>query len=156
MAGGRVLKWARLLLGFFSRCRKSALLRRWLVASRQSWDADWSQIGTLLEALISRKSAILRRWLVANRHSWDADWFEGCVPIMCMWQYFLQHAVANTKCQGVKCVFLGFIIGLVCRSYRWQTHTLDPHAILLSGFGFGLGRSVQPQKQLKWTHKLTA
>ena len=26
---------------FISRCRKSALLRRRLVASRQSWDADW-------------------------------------------------------------------------------------------------------------------
>ena len=25
----------------FSRCRKSALLRRWLVTSRQSWEADW-------------------------------------------------------------------------------------------------------------------
>ena len=25
----------------FLRCRKSALLRRWLVASRQSWDVDW-------------------------------------------------------------------------------------------------------------------
>ena len=26
---------------FLSRCPKSALLRRWLVTSRQSWDADW-------------------------------------------------------------------------------------------------------------------
>ena len=26
---------------FFLRCRKLALLRRWLVASRQSWGADW-------------------------------------------------------------------------------------------------------------------
>ena len=40
-AGGRVLNPARFCICIFSRCRKSALLRRWLVASRQSWEADW-------------------------------------------------------------------------------------------------------------------
>ena len=52
-AGNRVLNPPGLFVFFFlfTRRRKSALLRRWLVASRQSWDVDWSRIGTL-ETLI--------------------------------------------------------------------------------------------------------
>ena len=66
--GGRI----RLFLFRFSRCRKSALLRRWLVANRHSWDTDWSQVGTL-ETLIGRRSAILRRLLFRAR----------CIAITC-------------------------------------------------------------------------
>ena len=39
---GRVLNPARFVFIFiFSWCRKTALLRCWLLASRQSWDTDW-------------------------------------------------------------------------------------------------------------------
>ena len=56
-ARGRVLNPARFvfiifIIIIFSRRRKSALLRRWLVASRQYC------------TLIARESALLRRWLV--------------------------------------------------------------------------------------------
>ena len=59
LGGGRVLKWAPFVFIFiiFSRCHKSALLRRWLVASRQSW------------TLIGRESAPLRRWLVRAQYA---------------------------------------------------------------------------------------
>ena len=43
LGGGRVLKCSRFvfIICCFSRCRKSALSRRWLITSQQSWDADW-------------------------------------------------------------------------------------------------------------------
>ena len=77
LGGGRVLKWAPFVFIFiiFSRCHKSALLRRWLVTSRKSW------------TLIGRESALLRRWLIraqyANYVSVSLSWrIDGEIRIM--------------------------------------------------------------------------
>ena len=66
---------------FFSRCRKSALLRRWLVASRQSWDVDWSQIGTF-DMLIVR-GLCANHFYSARSCKYEVPRSEMCVSGLC-------------------------------------------------------------------------